>query len=414
MRSGLLIVLIGGLLRGTATAQESVPAASSIEDLKPVMTALQSGTWSPDQSKLVIDTLIRTDRRAAASWWVTLAEEAVKAKKLPPAAAAVLASQRKTAESEGASDDDRKLLFKVARHIESVVASKNFDEARSVLQSARVLATLVPDAGTTRTLDALEKKMSAGANQDPSNLPRQQKQFADMRGAIVATVAARLERELAEYEAAGCRPGRLVLGGAIKRSTALLGEDQTRSLVLRLDKAAHTNEPTRVLSLLIRPDDETHVYRNGVDDHGSFQEPREYKVLDGDLIQCTVPRLSALLPDGKRALHVAAFSARLDGKDLDWKSWFLNKAGDTGLLDPPLVPTEARRVEQKDARLKNFDVKKFPNGAFVTLDGKDHVAYQVTPECQKQEAEFAERKLKPRWVGAIAETCVVVLKIPED
>jgi hypothetical protein len=407
------VVIVWILAKGAALAQDSAPAPA-IEQLKPVMMELQSGTWSLEKAKPMIETLVKADHRAAASWWVTLADDAVKAKKLPASASNFLAAQRKACESEGANDEDRKVSARLARHLEAVVISKNFQEARAIASVARLAALLAPDANTSKTLDGLEKKIGPTQNQDPSNLPRQQKQFDEMRPAILSMVDARLERELAEYEAAGCKPGRLGLRAALKQGTKLLGEERVRSLTKRLDKAAHAIEPTRTLSLCARPDDDTHVFRNGEEERVSLEEPRDFKVLDGDLLQFVVPRSSTFAPDGKTALYCAAFSARLDGTDLAAKHWFLNTAADPTLIDPPLGPTSCVRAAPTDPRLKNFGPQYQKDGAFLTIDSKGPAAVALTPPQLKYEAEFAERKLNVRWVGATTDKCVVVLKIPEN
>jgi hypothetical protein len=50
---------------------------------------------------------------------------------------------------------------------------------------------------------------------------------------------------------------------------------------------------------------------------------------------------------------------------------------------------------------------------FLAEPPDEALALEAAQVGQKNEAEFAKRKLKPRWVGALAESCVVVLKIPE-
>jgi hypothetical protein len=393
-----------------APAQESSP----VGEIRPAMMELQKGSWTLDGARNVIETLLKAGHSGAAFWWVTLADDAVKAKKLPANATATLGALRKRCEDLGASAEDKKLVLKLVRHLESLVTAKNLDEAKKVAETAKFLSTLVPDATTCKSLEAAEAKIVKSGNQDPSNLPRQQKQFAEMQEALATLTKARLEKLLDDYEAAGCKPGRVMMKKVIEGAAATLGEEPKKAMLLRLGAAAHALEPTRTLSFCVRPTG-TQLYRDGKEAERADKEPVELKVLDGDLIQLTAPEYSAREVDGKRSFHVVLTSARLDGKDLDLKSWFVNKSNDTTLLDPPLIPTGIVRMKPDDPRLtQNFKGKLYEkDGAFVGAVDDSARAVGVNEECVGYEKDFVERKLKPVWVGAVRAECVLVLKIPE-
>lgn len=400
-------------LPARASAQESGPA-SPVAEIRPAMMELQKGSWTLDGAKNVIEALLKAGHSGAATWWVTLADDAVKAKKLPANAAATLAALRKRCEDLGASAEDRKLVLKLVRHLESLVTSKNLDEAKKVAENAKFLVFLVPDATTCRSLEAAEAKIVKGGNQDPSNLPRQQKQLAEMQEALATLTKTRVEKLLGEYEAAGCKPGRTMLKKAIEGATATLGEESKKAMLLRLGAAAHALEPTRTLALCVRPTG-TQLYRDGKEAEKADKDPVELKVLEGDLIQLKAFPYSASDIDGKRRFHLLLTAARLDGKDLDLKSWFVNKSDDPTLLDPPLAPTGVVRMKPDDPRFtQNFKVKETDkNGVFVGVVGDKSRAVMIDDECLAHEKDFIERKLKPLWVGAVREQCVLVLRIPE-
>jgi hypothetical protein len=298
------------------------------------------------------------------------------------------------------------------RHLESLATSKNFDEAKSILYTVKLLGMVAPDANTARALEAAEKKITSG-NQHPSNLARQQKQWAEMKDAVGTVVNARIARLLAEYEAAGCKPGRIALKAAIKNAGSMLGPDLGRGLLVKVGKAARNVEPTRVLSLLARPV----AIRAMLDgeDLGPFKtEPLEIRVVDGDLIQLKVPEVGAQ-DAKKRAIHAALTATRLDGKDLDARHWYLSKSDDLATLEPGLKRTELIRVPANDAKLKTFSNAKAlaERGAFIAASGESAVALPIRDEEIDWEQDFALKKLPILWLGCLAENCILVLKIPE-
>jgi hypothetical protein len=412
MKNVLPCVLSCGLVAAALSpAQESTP--SPFAGIQPAMEEMQRGTWSADKAKLVVETLVKGGHLAAASWWVRLADDALAAKKLPPASQAQLAALRRSCESEGATADDRKLFLKAVRHLESLGTSKNFDEAKKLLPTVKTLGALAPDAAAQKALEAVEKKI-AGGNNDPSNLPRQQKQWADMQDAVGALVKARIDRLVLEYDAAGCRPGRIALRTAIKNAHAILGADKSRALLVGLGKSARRIEPARTLSLLVRPAGEMRAMLDG-EEIGAFRaEPLEIKVLEGDLIQFKVPEYGA--PDEKkRTFHVALTSAQLDGKHLGYKHWHLSKSDDPATLEPELKSTGLIRLAGADPKLKGFrNAKELTvNGAFVAALDDRPVALPLREEHIDYEKDLTDRKLPMTWVGSASETCVLVLKIPE-
>jgi hypothetical protein len=403
MAVGWFVISLG------AIAQESVPS-DPVAALRPAMMELQKGSWTPDAAKRVIETLVGQKCEAAAGWWTTLSEEALKEKKLPASFDASIRVFRKQCEAQGATGEDRKLVQRTVRHLESVVASRNFDEAKKVAAMAKLLLMLAPDQGSARALDAADKKIQGG-NSDPSNLARQQKQFSEIEAAALPMIKARLERLFTEYNSAGCKPGRLFLKGAIKSAAGAIGDQQSQTWYVDLAKAARAIEPTLKLSLLMRPLGEIRLFRDGAEGPLLDREPIELDVLRGELLQFRVPRYSK--EDDKRAFYVAAVSARLDGKDLGAKNWFLNDAANPLLLDPALRPTQVLRVNADDSRLKEILKTPSERGGFLAPHGERVVAVNAEAECVEIEKEFADRKVKGTWLGTFGEACVLVLRIPD-
>jgi hypothetical protein len=409
--------LASTLISGVAFSQESVPS-QPFTAIRKTMTELQSGAWSIESAKTVIETLIAHDRRAAARWWVQTAEDAMKAQKLPANAQATLTALRKRCEDLGASEDDRKLLLKVLKHLEAVVSARNFDEASTVASAARALLILAPDPTLARIFETAEKKISAKGNQDPPNLSRLQKQFAELKPSLTEAINRRLDRTQIEYQEAGCWAGRAMLRTAIKSASQGIGAAQSRSRLQRLRATALEVERSRSMSVLVVPINGHQVLHNEVEVKPD-PDLRNIRVVADDVVQIVVGRFgTANLADGKSHFHLAALNAQLDGKEVDPGKWVLNLSNDAATEDPKTAKIQVLRIRtQGDPVWKKLGIDPAicgDAGAFLSVARTNGLwtATQASPQTLEIEKGFESRKMPFQWVGDVSETCIIRFTVP--
>jgi hypothetical protein len=405
------------LISGVAFGQESVPS-EPLMAIKKTMMELQTGAWSVESAKTVIETLIAHDRRAAARWWVQMSEDAMRARKLPTNAQASLTALRKRCEDLGASEDDRKVLLKALRHLEAVVSARNFDEARTVASGARALLILAPDPTLSRIFEAAEKKITAKGNHDPSNLSRLQKQFAELRPSLTEAINRRLDRAQIEYQEAGCPVGRAMMRTAIRSASPEIGAARSRSRLQELRATALEVEPSRSMSVLVVPIDGHQVLHNEVE---VKPEPdvRKMRVVADDVVQVVVGRFgTGNLADGKSHFHLAALNAQLDGKELDPGKWLLNLSDDPAAENPKTAKIQMLRIRTRGEPVwKKLGIDSAicgDAGAFLSLARSNGLwtATSASPQIVEIERAFESKKLPFQWVGDVSETCIIRFTVP--
>ena len=414
----LLGAIVSLLPLGSVPGQESAPS-DPVAAVRPALTEFRKGEWTLEKAGTVIETLIKQGYPAAASWWTALGDEAIKSKKLAANAQTVLNGLRKRCADLGGTPADRELLLKVARHLETVVSARNFDEARRVAAAASVLSELCPDPAVTKILEAAKRKIEATGNHDAAGLQRQQSKYAELAPLVIETVNKRIDRLQVEYELAACKIGRITIKKAIAESSTVVGAATARLRIRRFNEVARVAEPPKTLSLMVWPRENCRVFLDGDEYTETGKKPFSIPVYGGDFIQVEVTRFFQKVEEGQTPVNAAIVSAMVDDKRVDHKRWSLSRSADVMDLAPSPQPLELRRVKNSDdpvIKKLGFRDEKAQYGYLVTKTPQGTLtAFPVTfdhPSDVEKELDSWSRPY--RWVGNMGEACVAILPIPDE
>jgi hypothetical protein len=399
-----------------APAQESAPADPLVA-IRPALAELQKGAWTVEGVTTVIDGLIGQRHLAAAGWWIDLAEEAVQWNRLPASATATLRALAKRSADRGASNEDRKLSLQVIRHLEALVSSRNFVQARQVCVVATLLSQLAPDPPASKLLEGARSRIRDAENHDPAGLTRQEAQYSAMRPAIAETVNRRLERFQAEYAAAPCKTGRVQIKKAIAKSAGLFGSENAQSRMRDFNVVARRAESPRTLSLVVWPRNKCGVYLEGERFFESKPEPFRLQVFPGDIVQVDIHTPMTNDAPGP-AIRAAIVWAKLDETPIDPGLWSLSRSGDVTDLAPETKVIEMKRIrDRNDPILKKLGVAPAGLGELGGLITKGPTGavqgFPANADIVAVEDEFKALAGKYRWVGGVSESCVTVLEVPD-
>ncbi len=327
---------------------------------------------------------------------------------------------------------DSVLVNRLLLHAESALVNKDGAEAGRASCAVSALLIISPDAGIQRRLDSVRSKVPKGAAQAPAAHSSPKRKAGDpLIAEARAFLHQRLEAWLAEYETAGCRPGRQRIQELAKGVASVDPAEKVEEATAdRLRALTPLVEPSRRLSLFFRSGTgDVSIFRNGLPFEGvgprtiNVREgkPEEFRVFADDLIQFAFSDCYASIEKGE--LFLVAACVRLDGQDLPSDAWRRNASEDPQKKEPRLVKLArcVKRTVPPETPPKQSDAGIA--AAVLSLGAWIDVPSLVSPspctvpfyeDLTTFEKEFAERQLPLTWLGLEAWKFVLALRIPAE
>jgi hypothetical protein len=424
MRGRIVFALVIAAI--PAAAQSRPETRDALEAVRPAMARARTlGGTDADTAATIVEALLRTRHAIAAPWWVELAETS--GEKLSAADRETLARLRKACDRPEAFADERKIVLKLVRHAESLIADKKWEDARLVIKVARGFLGLVSDPALARLLETAEKRIPARKPEEAAESRIKSAWPPGLELEAANACRALIDLAVTAYGEAGCRPGRYALARSIRRMGPALPPAELATVLERVRILVAEVEPNSRLTVFVRTVGTARLYHEGLPrpvDQGSHvfdaekHEPIDLPVLPGDVVAVAIDEpYSSDDVEGKS--FVLAFNARFEGRDLGLQNLSADvgpapNAG-TGLLaelpiakkktDPP--KSLFGRSEQQDAELRTYNSYfELPRSTRRSVDVPclgDMIAFMK---------EFEARKLGLTWIGTETDRLAVVVEVP--
>jgi hypothetical protein len=389
--------------------------------LRPAMAQLREGHGDLASLTSVIDQLTTTGHVLAAQWWIALGEETFKSR--PAAEREAIGKLARMPALTGSFPEERKLMSRLVRQTESLIADKDMERAERCAALVRSLLLVIPDATIAKALEAPAKRLGTkSVSTAASRLP------AEIESQGAAASARIIEAGLRDYEEAGCRPGRRVLTRAIRDAAKFRTAEEVAGWRTQLRELTKPLEPGLALGLFVRTSGTIHVYCEGravtVGNEAAIpatsQPPFDVPALPGDRVTIVIDAPYAVNP-GTGQVFFVGLNGRWNAGGIDTKRLFSIVEAEplkpgAALKPAPFARKRTNPTEDMFGRNgQEYDDALRTSKTFFTVRSGANVPGYA--DVMAWQAEFATLKLVPIWLGdemPEGSHLALVIDIPEE
>ena len=417
---GLALFIIGPLV-GQGGAESAPESRGGLDGLRAAMSQLRDGPVDIANLKLVVEQLAGGGHVLAAQWWITVGEEASKGR--PAAEREAVGRLARMPVLTGSFPEERKLMSRLVRQTESLIADKDFERAGKCAAIVRSLLLLIPDATVAKALESAAKRL---ASENPATTASRLPAEVELHGA--AAFAQLIESALRDYREAGCRPGRRVLTRVIREAAKFRAADEVAGWRSQLRELTKPLEPGLALRLFLRTSGTVHIYCEGrpitvgkeVAIAATTQPPFDVPALPGDRVTIVLDEPYAVNP-GTGQIFFVGLNGRWDSAGIDPKRVFSIVEAEPlkpGLALKP-APLARKRTNPPESMFgKNgaeYDEALRTSKTWFSVNSGANVPGYA--DVMSWQSEFATLKLVPVWFGdemPEGSHLALIIVVPED